>query len=65
MRAQHKVVKAHCIVPSDEAEFLITEGRIIWTVLWKSSFYVTEMTVRVRYEDQIVYAGYVNSLSLL
>jgi len=33
MRAQHKAVKAHCIVTSDEAEFRITESRVIWTVL--------------------------------
>lgn len=33
MRAQHKVVEAHCMATSDEAEFRITEGRVIWTVL--------------------------------
>jgi hypothetical protein len=33
MRAQHKVVKAHCIATSDEVGCRITEGRVIWTVL--------------------------------
>ena len=33
MRAQQKVVKARCIATSDEAEFRITEGRVIWAVL--------------------------------
>jgi hypothetical protein len=33
MRAQPEVVKAHCIATSDESEFRITEGRVIWTVL--------------------------------
>jgi len=64
--AQHEVVKAHYMTTSDEAEFRITESRLIWTVLcMKVQFLHNRDDSLCPLWRPHCYAGYINSLNLL